>query len=75
MFAAETTEIIGIERIPRELLRHPLEFISADHARQRVVCDLLDRLTADPFGEAAANFCRAFTSLNFAIALSRRRNG
>lgn len=34
----------GIERIPENLYRDPIDFILADHYRQRTVCDFLDTL-------------------------------
>jgi len=33
-----------LEPLPRELLRRPLDYILADHLRQRVLCVLCDRL-------------------------------
>ena len=44
-----------IERIPDNLLREPVEFLFADHYRQRVVCDLLERLVLASADTGAAD--------------------
>jgi hemerythrin-like domain-containing protein len=36
-----------IERIPENLLREPLDYMFADHYRQRMVCDMLDELRTE----------------------------
>lgn len=42
-----------IEAIPENLLREPLDYLSADHFRQRVICRFLDQIAFDPEGEQA----------------------
>jgi hemerythrin-like domain-containing protein len=37
-----------IEAIPENLLREPIDYVYADHFRQRVVCKLLDDIAYDP---------------------------
>jgi len=37
-----------IEAIPENLLREPIDYLYADHFRQRVVCKLLDDIAYDP---------------------------
>jgi len=39
--------------IPENLLRHPIDFICADHYRQRVLCDLLDSLVFESARDTA----------------------
>jgi hemerythrin-like domain-containing protein len=48
-----------IEPIPENLFREPLEYISADHYRQRTVCRLVDAIAADPDGDDASSRARA----------------
>lgn len=40
--------VIELERIPDNLLREPIEFIFADHFRQRSLCATLDGMIAEP---------------------------
>ena len=42
-----------IEAIPENLLREPIDYLSADHFRQKVVCKLLDDIAFDPAGPEA----------------------
>ena len=37
-----------IEAIPENLLREPIDYLYADHFRQRVICKLLDDIAYDP---------------------------
>ncbi len=37
-----------IEAIPENLFREPIDYLYADHFRQRVVCGLLDEIADDP---------------------------
>ena len=39
-----------IEPLPENLLREPLDFLFADHYRQRVLCDRLRRIASHPPG-------------------------
>lgn len=43
-----------IEAIPENLLREPIDYIYADHFRQRVVCKFLDDIAFDPAAAAVA---------------------
>ena len=36
-----------LDRIPDNLLREPLEYLGADHIRQRKICNALDTLLPD----------------------------
>ena len=42
-----------IEAIPENLLREPLDYLSADHFRQRIICKFLDDIAFDPAGAEA----------------------
>ena len=42
-----------IEAIPENLLREPIDYLSADHFRQKVVCKFLDDIAFDPAGPEA----------------------
>lgn len=42
-----------LDPIPENLLRHPIDFICADHYRQRVLCDILDSLVFEPDRDSA----------------------
>lgn len=37
-----------IEPIPENLFRAPIDYLYAEHFRQRIVCDLLDEIAEDP---------------------------
>ena len=43
-----------IEAIPENLFREPIDYLYADHFRQRVVCKFLDELAFDPVAPNAA---------------------
>lgn len=42
-----------LEPLPRELLREPLDYILADHVRQRVLCVLCEQMAAAEYLDAA----------------------
>lgn len=44
---------IAIDPLPENLLRHPIDYLRADHLRLRRVCDLLDGILADPQSDAS----------------------
>jgi len=48
MQAAKRPEHAVTEQIDSALFREPLEFIFADHYRQRVVCNTLEAIVSDP---------------------------
>jgi hemerythrin-like domain-containing protein len=48
MSAASRTQAHEIEAIPENLFREPIDYLYADHFRQRIVCKLLDRIASDP---------------------------
>ncbi len=54
---------IELERIPDNLLREPVEFIFADHFRQRSLCATLDEMIAEP--DAPATHERATVALRY----------
>lgn len=43
-----------IEAIPENLFREPIDYLYADHFRQRVVCKFLDEIAFDPAAPGAA---------------------
>jgi hemerythrin-like domain-containing protein len=51
---ARSVEAFCIEKIPENLLREPIDYVYADHYRQRTVCAMLDDLASDPCGEIAS---------------------
>lgn len=56
--------------LPENLLRQPIDYLQAEHLRQRRFCGLLDRILADPEGAEAASL--AETALAFlAVELPR----
>ncbi len=56
-------DAIELERIPDNLLREPIEFIFADHFRQRSLCATLDKMIAEP--KALTLRKRATTALRY----------
>ena len=66
---AQTAQSV-IGPLPENLLREPLDYLQADHLRQRKICDLLDRVLGDP--DCAAAISVAASLLDFlAIELPR----
>ncbi len=55
-------EAARIEEIPENLLRVPIDYIYADHYRQRTMCAMLDELVVDPSGEVASQLSAALLS-------------
>jgi hemerythrin-like domain-containing protein len=47
MSASSRTQAHEIEAIPENLFREPIDYLYADHFRQRIVCKLLDRIASD----------------------------
>ena len=47
MAAKSRTRAEKIEAIPENLFREPVDYLYADHFRQRVVCGLLDEIAGD----------------------------
>lgn len=47
MAAKNLTQAETIETIPENLFREPIDYLYADHFRQRVVCRLLDEIAHD----------------------------
>ena len=43
-----------IEAIPENLFREPIDYLFADHFRQRVVCKFLDEIAFDPIAAESA---------------------
>jgi len=43
-----------IEAIPENLFREPIDYLYADHFRQRIVCKLLDEIAFDPVATESA---------------------
>lgn len=54
MSALSRLPVQQIETIPENLLREPIDYLYADHFRQRVVCKLLDDIAYDPCGPDTA---------------------
>jgi hemerythrin-like domain-containing protein len=48
MAADSLTQVDKIEAIPENLFREPIDYLYADHFRQRVVCKFLDDIAQDP---------------------------
>ena len=48
MAAKSRTRAEKIEAIPENLFREPVDYLYADHFRQRVVCGFLDEIAQDP---------------------------
>ena len=48
-----------IEAIDPALLSDPIDFLLADHYRQRMLCQLLDRLVREPPGAEASTMAEA----------------
>ncbi len=42
-----TEPLRALQALPADLVRRPLDFLSADHARQRTVSDLMEKLAED----------------------------
>ena len=42
-----TEPLSTVEALPADLLRRPLDFLSADHTRQRTISDLMEKLADD----------------------------
>ena len=58
MSASVRSQDFEIEAIPENLFREPIDYLYADHFRQRVVCKFLDQIAFDP---GAANVARLAT--------------
>jgi hemerythrin-like domain-containing protein len=56
---ARSVEASRIEEIPENLLRVPIDYIYADHYRQRTMWAMLDELAVDPSGEVASQLSAA----------------
>lgn len=63
MSQPDDSDAFEIEPLPENLLREPLDFLFADHYRQRVFCDLVLRLAARP--ETPIGAVRAAQALDF----------
>lgn len=62
-----------LDRIPDNLLREPLEFLGADHIRQRKVCSALDTLFPDGNGgcdEEISRTIRAYLTVDLPLHIS-----
>ena len=59
MSAALDSGLFKLNRIPDNLLREPLEYLKADHVRQRRVCDVLEKLVSEDVDETAADVIEA----------------
>jgi hemerythrin-like domain-containing protein len=54
MSGPSRSSVSAIEAIAENLFREPIDYLYADHFRQRVVCKFLDEIALDPAAQDAA---------------------